>query len=986
MSLATALIQLGPVSRVLEADVRDWVTKHNLVLWLDIDGHYVDVVTQLRSLRAAGQLPYSVYTFNGSFLELMLELEEVMSGIDATRAVIHLPGFNEELVKATPLLELYKAGARYRRSLETLTRDSAAGRVRPDQINEFVQRDNLTLAAADQWLNDLETTGSEGIASQLRNVSLTEFVDDLLLKGSLCDRIASVKLQLSGDGQRPAAFQADERAIRDRIVSLTGMPEAWFDDSLRDSFTSRGEATSVEAVAYAICSWAACVSYVRDLLVEPRSALLAPVSRLPQLVRDTCHDLVVHLQNGDDRQRAFYRQMAMETELRLTDDVGKIAAADLGRFDTFFFEEETILRASLEALQEQRWSVAQDWANRRTETSDSAHGETRRQAFWLRDDPSRRNVWHLVAAAARLGVAIEAAGATLPTTDGLVNAVDAYVQAGAVVDQAHRHLEQDRQKLMRAELPEFERLRAVLNQMQIVWRDWADAWAKGFNAICRIHGFLPDSALQQRTLFDESVKPLVSGDGITAFFVVDALRYEMGQELLQSIGEPAKTDLKLQWRLAELPTVTEVGMNVLAPVCKSGRLQPEFSNDRLAGFSAGEFRVHDPETRRRAMHDRVGGRTCPRIELDEVLKLEATKLRRKIAGARLVMIHSREIDSSGEAGFGTAVFETVLKGLRSAWHLLREAGVRNFVFTADHGFLLTGEEAQVTQSHGSKLDPQRRHVISDRPANHTGEVRVAMRDLGYQCEDQQLMFPEGVAIFDTGKPHRGFAHGGNSLQERVIPVVTICHRVSAGGSSTVYNVSASQRSSVGDVHCLSARVDHAVGSLDFGSMYDLELGLRVSGAHDVQVDLCETRGGARLSSGVVIATVGEEFELFFRLKGSTDSRVSVELYHPGREARVAPFTLKERFDVGRGAVAVVNRTLETPGQADSWLNALPDDGTRRVFQHLARYGTVTESEVTEMLGGQREFRKFSRQFDTLKAIAPFAVRIETVAGVKSYVR
>lgn len=209
--------------------------------------------------------------------------------------------------------------------------------------------------------------------------------------------------------------------------------------------------------------------------------------------------------------------MAMETELRLTDDVGKIAAADLGRFDTFFFEEETILRASLEALLEQRWSVAQDWANRRTETSDSAHGETRRQAFWLRDDPSRRNVWHLVAAAARLGVAIEAAGATLPTTDGLVNAVDAYVRAGAVVDQAHRHLEQDRQKLMRAELPEFERLRAVLNQMQIVWRDWADAWAKGFNAICRIHGFLPDSALQQRTLFDESVKPLVSGDGITAF-------------------------------------------------------------------------------------------------------------------------------------------------------------------------------------------------------------------------------------------------------------------------------------------------------------------------------------------------------------------------------------------------------------------------------------------------------------------------------------
>src|SRR5690606_32488926 len=130
--------------------------------------------------------------------------------------------------------------------------------------------------------------------------------------------------------------------------------------------------------------------------------------------------------------------------------------------------------------------------------------------------------------------------------------------------------------------------------------------------------------------------------------------------------------------------------------------QPEFSSSRITGFSTGEFRVHDPDTRRRAMHDRIGGRTCPRIELEEVLRLEASTLRRKIAGTRLVMIHSREIDSSGEAGFGPSVFETVLKDLRSAWHLLREAGVRNFVFTADHGFLLIDEESHTAQAHGRK--------------------------------------------------------------------------------------------------------------------------------------------------------------------------------------------------------------------------------------------------------------------------------------------
>ena len=343
----------GPVSRVLEGELRDWVARHALVIWLDGDAHYVDFVDELQRLRRQGELPYDVYTFRGSFLELMLELEEVMGGLDATRAVLHLPGFNEESVKSTPLLELYRAGTRYRKALDTLIRDAAAGKVRPDQIDDYLQRGNPSLADADFWLHDLLETGSEGLASQLRSVPLIELVDDLLLNRSLARRIAAVDVRPGGSDEN-----ADRRAVRDRIVALTGMPESWFDESLANSFSSGQEPTSVEAVAYAICSWAACVSYVHDLLVPPRSTLLEPVPRLPQLVRDACHELVVHLQQGNERQRSFYRQMALETESRLTDDVGHIAAEELGRFDTFYFEEETILSASLRALREGRFVLA----------------------------------------------------------------------------------------------------------------------------------------------------------------------------------------------------------------------------------------------------------------------------------------------------------------------------------------------------------------------------------------------------------------------------------------------------------------------------------------------------------------------------------------------------------------------------------------------------------------------------------------------------
>jgi hypothetical protein len=244
-----------------------------------------------------------------------------------------------------------------------------------------------------------------------------------------------------------------------------------------------------------------------------------------------------------------------------------------------------------------------------------------------------------------------------------------------------------------------------------------------------------------------------------------------------------------------------------------------------------------------------------------------------------------------------------------------------------------------------------------------------------------------VAVFDTGKRRKGFAHGGNSFQERVIPVLTVSHRVLAGGSTTAYDVTAVKKDAVAGMQCLAAKVTSAQRSLDFGSSYEIDLALRVVDSPKVRAELCETRSGAKLSSGTVIATVGEEFELFFRLSGSTDARVQVELHHPSREANVAPCVLKERFDVSWSAEAVATPS-DTAASATSegWLNDLPEGPVRRVFQHLSQHGAITETEVSQMLGNPREQRKFARSFEKYAASAPFTARIDVVSGVKRYVR
>ena len=91
------------------------------------------------------------------------------------------------------------------------------------------------------------------------------------------------------------------------------------------------------------------------------------------------------------------------------------------------------------------------------------------------------------------------------------------------------------------------------------------------------------------------------------------------------------------------------------------------------------------------------------------------------------------------------------------------------------------------------------------PEDHAGEVRVAMADLGYEGADGYLMFAESTAVYETGRRSLGFAHGGNSLQERVIPVLTLSHRAAAGGSALQYSLTATAREGVAGMHCLEAK-------------------------------------------------------------------------------------------------------------------------------------------------------------------------------------
>jgi hypothetical protein len=825
----------GPVSEVLEAKLRQRVREQTILVWLDTDGHYTSFVEGLRA--RASELPFDVRAYRGSFLKLLFELEDVAAGVDPSPVVVHMPGFTEESIKTTPVFELYKAGKRYRKALDTLVKDAAAGRLPPESIEAFLAEGALSLEGADAWLSaQLKSGGS--VDAQLGALSVEHLVDDLLQNGPLSRRVA--------------AGRPDQEALIEHARARLGIPEGWREETLPPRLSSTST-TRGEDVAFFMASWALLVEFVDDLRNVPEDDRLRGAQRVAKGSVQVCRGLTSHLR---ERQTYFYERWADEVEAWFPRVAAELRAEDLGKVDTFRFEEDTILLAALRSLEEGAWEPALTWAKARAGDG----------SFWTDRHPPRRAAWGLILEAAALGRAIATAGASLKARS-LDEAIDAYVARGAPVDRAHRTLEQRRLALLYPQLPHFLRLRAALDELRRRWREWADAWAIELNGLCREHGFLPSPERQQRTLFDDVVRPLTRESGITAYFVVDALRFEMAQELVPELEAAQRTTVLLQARFAELPTVTEVGMNVLAPVVDKGKLQPEVSGDEIKGFQAGSFRVHDPATRQKAMAARVGGRKCPWLGLQEVLSRDAVSLKQAIAGAELVVVHSTEIDDAGESGAGLSTFSQVLQQLQAAWRLLREAGAERFVITSDHGFLLLagGGQDKPAQRHGRKIDPSRRHVLAPAGAgaDHAGEARVAFRDLGYEGCDGFVMFPESTAVFDTGNKPQSFVHGGNSLQERVIPVLTVRHRARPGAHTTKYAVRLEALDDVMGTHCLSGVVEVTDRmALDFGGCQEVELALRPAGRSDVVLKVIDVQK-ARRRDGVIVVQVGERFEVFF---------------------------------------------------------------------------------------------------------------------------
>lgn len=704
-----------------------------IVVWYDERSEFQPFVDEVRGgPRASSELAAVsvggvvalLAEYAGSIFELRAVVEPHVRGDTPATIVVYMPGCARDR-RASVLMELEKAGTAWEPQLKQLAK------------NVLLQK--YTLGVVDEMLPYDRKVSYDDLARAAAGSSGTE--PPSILKSIFHDARGN-------DALLAAWLMSDARDAdivnKEATRELTKLVKARFGLELSaDAPVAKLRAITLRYVLAG--------EFRLDLYCNPPSSIDGIAKPSSRDEESAVRELARLMRTGYPDAYAMLADR-VEQELALKD--AELAADALGAIDTFRFEERALLRHAGDLIASGKFGNALELV------------AEREHSFWLDRDVARKAQWEATRRMAELGsIAVQVREAVWKTSGDAAVWLDAYVGKDGWyrLDQAQRRLEAWVANL--DEEPE-ERPLAVVRR---AYEDACHTMAEGFTKALARAGWTVAGALQQTRIFGEVVsyrpKPV-------AYFLVDAMRFEMGVELAERL--PKTSEVAIRAAVGALPSITPIGMAALMPGASASYSVVE-QGGKL-GARIEESFLPDLGSRKKFAAARVS--KLVDVSLDELLSLQSSKLTKKLDGAELILVRSQEIDHAGETGFtfqARQVMDTVIDNLARAVRKLAAAGVEHAVVTADHGHVFFAndrdESMRTDAPGGNTVELHRRCWVGRGGSTPSGCVRVAASALGY-ASDLEFVFPPASGVFRAGGD-LAYHHGGPSLQELVIPVLTV---------------------------------------------------------------------------------------------------------------------------------------------------------------------------------------------------------------------
>ena len=658
----------------------------------------------------------------GSFFALRNAVEPIADLDKSEPLIVYLPGIDRDR-QTSVLMELEKSGMAYEPQLKRLALNVLRKRFTDGQIDELLRPASVGYDDIVSFLHQ----GEEGKSpSALRTIFdgaqsealITRWLADEYKDATIVEKGASVELL---------------KLVETRL----GLPVP--------------ENTMVTETRDKLLRYVLVSEFRSDLECDPpQSVAMVPDPSSKEHV-ERIRDVAESLRRG---HADSYVALSNKVEADLGLAKAKIEADHLGNVDTFRFEERALLAYAGELI------CARDYAR--------ALGivAVRGRSFWVDRDVGRQAQWEACRLMAELGREIENVRPAIRDANGNpAKWVHAYAAEDGwfCVDSLQRRLETWVSKM--DEEPETEKGLAVVRREH---EELLKKMAAGFAKLLGEAAWTIPGALHQTRIYPEVVQTM---GGRVAYFFVDAMRFEMGVELARQLD--GTKDLTIRPAIAALPTITPVGMAALLPGASASFSVVE-QKGKLAASIEGTT-MSDLAERLNFLKAKVPD--AKNIPLGKLLGTTASRLSKSIGDASLVVVRSQEIDALGESVdelTARAAMEGVIGNVARAIRKLASAGIEHFVVTADHGHQFSirkHDDMKTDNPGGNTVDIHRRCWIGHGGTTPPGTVRVSGADLGYDT-NLDFVFPTGLGVFKAGGG-LSFHHGSVSLQELVIPVVSL---------------------------------------------------------------------------------------------------------------------------------------------------------------------------------------------------------------------
>ena len=712
--------------------------KDRVVVFYDVRSEFEPFIGELDVVGTGiGDLPRTcigdtlthMARFDGSFFALKASIEPVVSADKPEALLIYVPGLARDRAGSV-LMEVECAGQVYgdapSHALKSMARRLLRKEYTDGDIDEMLRPDSLSYHDVVRFLGQGGSGSGSLIKLVLRGSSSEDLITDWLVSADKDEALASKLAE-------PELFRLIHARLGFEIEEGTPLPKARH-----------------QTVRYLLIN-----EFRSDLACDGPDSL--KIVAAPGHKEESKHIAAVNValrgKHGD-----AYVELAdgIEKEFGLAN--AAIDPANLGSIDTFRFEERRLLHHAANLITDGHYAKA------------LAVVAGRGRSFWV-DHPAflgRLAQWEACRLMADLGAQVDEVRPGLKKTPTVATKwVEAYTEEGGWhrVDRAQRTLEAWVAAMEDDPEEPLERALALARRNhEALLKDMA----KGFTAALTTSEWATPGALHQTGIYPELVEPC---GGRVAYFFVDAMRFEMGVDLVEQLA--GALELRLQPAVAVLPSITAMGMAALLPGASSSFSVVEHKGKLASQIGDAVL----PAIRERLKLLKAVRPDSAEILLGNLLLWSSSKVNKRLGDARLVVVRSQEIDASGEAGHEFAarqVMDSIIGNISRAVRRLSKLGIEQFVITSDHGHQFSvrkAEDMMMDRPGGKEVDQHRRCWAGHGGQTPTAAVRVSGAELGYQT-DLDFIFPRGLAVFRAGGD-LAFHHGGCSLQEMVVPVITL---------------------------------------------------------------------------------------------------------------------------------------------------------------------------------------------------------------------